>query len=156
MDIHFVAGRIDGFERALGVQGHGDVEIFERCGGKFFGAQWQGVADEAVVGFEQLCVGDFDALGAVGFDGIDAHFEDVLRGVFEQGGVAHLAHDVLVDATRFVGIQQFGFDGVAVDLHGEFVKLRALGHGKQERAFEARCRWDCKIPARPWWWRPGR
>jgi len=58
--------------------------------------------------------------------------------VFEQGRVFGFAHDVLVDFSRFVGGTNTRLPPVAADVHGELVQLRALGDGKQIRAFELR------------------
>jgi hypothetical protein len=106
------------------------------CGGKLFGVERVGVADEAGVGVEDLGVGDLDVLAAVALDGIDVNAEDAAVGIFEEGGIAFAADDVFVDGAGLVGVEELGAGFLAVDFHAELVDLRGLGNGEEVGAFE--------------------
>ena len=136
LDLHLVAGRIDRLERALRFQIELDAHVLHRLRGELVRVQRQDEVHQPGVGLEQLRVGERDAFPAVRLDGEDADLEQIAPGVFEQRGILEPAHDVLVDAARLVRGQQLGLDLFAADFHGELVDVRALGRGKQERAFQ--------------------
>ena len=135
-DFHPMARRVDGFQETLRFEIDLEADGLDGLGGEFFRVEREDEIYQSRVGLQQLRVGQGDALAAVWFDGKDADFEEIAPGIFQQRGIAQAAHDVLVDAAGFVGGQQFGLHGLAVDLHREFVDLRALGNRKQEGAFK--------------------
>ena len=131
-----MARRINGFERPVTLQLNLDAHVFDWFGGEFFRVQRIDIADETRIGREHLRVRKRDALVAVRLDGKNAHLEHIAVGVFHQRRVAHFAHDVLVNLPRLLRRQQLGLNLPPADVHRELVELRALGNGKQIRAFE--------------------
>src|SRR4029077_17653702 len=76
-DLDRVARGINRLERALALELNFDADVFDGRTGEFVRAEGEDIADEAVVGLEELGVGEVDALLAVRFDGEDADFETV-------------------------------------------------------------------------------
>ena len=136
-DLNAVAGRVNGFQRALGVEFDFHADVLDGCGGKLFSVERIQVAHEAVVGLEHLRVGERDPFVAARFDGEDADLEHVPPCVLQQGWVAHFADDILINTAGLVGQQKLGLDRLAVDLHRELVDLRAGWHREQIRTLKA-------------------
>ena len=56
--------------------------------------------------------------------------------VFQQCRIAQLAHDFVIDLTCFVFFQDFGFDGLSINPHGELVYRRTFGQREEVGAFQ--------------------
>ena len=78
-----------------------------------------------------------DAVFAVGLDRKDADPDEVLPGVLEECRVFQVADDVLVNAAGFFGGEEFGFHGLAVDVHGHLVDVRLARDGEEEGTLHA-------------------
>ena len=68
------------------------------------------VVDQAVIDGERLGVGQRDAAGFAGRDREDVRLHRLRADVFEQRRVAVLAHDLVVDAARFAGVEDLRLD----------------------------------------------
>ena len=98
--------------------------------GELLGVQGIEVLDQAVLGLEDLGVGDLDALLAVGRDGIDPGPEEIAAHVLEQARVAHAADDVLVDPPGLAAVEDLALDPLVADVHGEIGDGGAFGNGE--------------------------
>ncbi len=136
LDIDFVAGGVDGCKWLIGNNIHTDIQILDGLGGEFLRVEGVEVGERAGVPFKQLAVNDFHLFAAVRLYGVDAGLEHVAPGVFQKGGVAHLADDILVDLPGFAGFYQFRLCHRAIDLHAEFIDVGVLGDGEEVGAFE--------------------
>ena len=131
-----VRRRCDALEARGGVDLHVDLQIAERV--LFQQLALEGVAVAVAVALQRqhLRVGDFDALLRTGRDRVDARFEDVAAGPFEQAGVALLAQDRLVDFAGALLLHDIRFDEVIADPHAETGDGRVLRQREMEHAFE--------------------
>ena len=108
----------------------GDADVRQRVAGEALRVQGIKVFDQAVLGLEDLGVGDLDPLLAVGRDGIDPGPEEVAAHVFEQARIAHAADDVLVDAPGLAAVEDLALDPFVPDEHGEIGDRGPLRHGE--------------------------
>jgi hypothetical protein len=120
----------------LGIEFDLDADVFKGFGGILFGIQRENKIQQAIIGLEELGVGEGNALFGVGLNGEDADLEEIASGIFEEGGIFEFADDIFVNVAGLVSGEHFGFDLFAVNLHGEFVDAGTLGNGEQEGAFE--------------------
>ena len=128
---------MDGSQPGRGMDVHDDADLGDGPGREFFRAQGIEVGDAAVVFFQYFVVGNLDPFAAAGLDGEDAHAEYAAPVIFQQGGVAQPAHDVLVDAPGLGGVEQLGPGLAAVDPHAEIIDDGAGGQREQVVAFQA-------------------
>ena len=98
---------------------HGDAHLFDRALAD--GADGIDVVDQAVIDFQHLGIGNLDAPLIAGGDGEDIGLDDIVPDVFQQGGVAVLAYDLVIDAAGFLGPQDLGVDGLAIDPHRQLI-----------------------------------
>ena len=59
-----------------------------------------------------------------------------MLGILQQGWVLRAAHDVLINLTGLVALQQFRLHHLAVDIHTEVRQHSSLRHGENEMALE--------------------
>jgi len=107
----------------------------------FLGAKRQNVAYQAIIGFEELRVGQGDPLFAVWLDGKNANLEHVSARILKQGGIFQPPDDVFIDVPRLVCRKQLRFNLPAIDFHGELVDVRTFWYRKHKRAFQTRGIW---------------
>ena len=79
---------------------------------------------------------DLDLLFLPGLDGENPYLKKALSGIFKQGGVTGLAHNIFINLACLLGINQFGLGHLAVYLHLELVYGCALWDGKDECALK--------------------
>ncbi len=125
----FVAGGVDRRDRRGCIDDHADRP---RAGGGQGFAAGQEVVDAAALAGEDLVVGEADALTAVGLDGEDAGADEAVAGELEEGGIADLVDDGLVDAAGLIAGEDFGggFRGSAFE--HEVADDGSLGNGQEE------------------------
>src|SRR4029077_472643 len=75
-------------------------------------------------------------LPAARFDGKDADLEEIAAGVLEQRRIPHFSYDILINATRLVGREQFRIDVLPADFHAEFVDVCPFWDREHVKAFE--------------------
>jgi len=135
-DLDGVTRRVQRRDRPAARQIHLDRDCLDRGGRELLRVQRIGVRHEAIVAAQQLRVLELNPLLAQRLNWEDADLEQALPGVLQQGRIARLAHDVLVDLPRLVRVEQFRLDLLAVDVHREPVDLRAARNREQVGALE--------------------
>ena len=91
--------------------------------------------EEAIVRGQDLAVFNLDAPLVAGRDGENVGLDGPCAHILQQGRVAQLAHNLVVDGAGLVGVQDFGLDGLAVDPHGELGYRRAFRQREEIGAF---------------------
>jgi hypothetical protein len=82
--------------------------------------------DETIFGWQHLAVFNLNAPFVMGWDGEYVGLDGTRSDVFEQSRVTQLADNLVINLAGFVGLQDFSFDGVAVDPHGQLGNGRAF------------------------------
>jgi len=131
-----VAGRVEGADGLVGRQFDANTLLLRRRVAVDAGRLRVDVAEGAVVGRQQRRVLDLDQPFVARWDGEDVGLDGVLADVLQQGGVAQLAHDGVVDAAGLVLAQQLGLDGHAVYPHRQLADGRAGGQRKVVGSFQ--------------------
>ena len=129
----FVARRIDRGDRRPRLDAHRDVPGNMVVDGL---RARQRVVNPVAVGREQMLIDDADLLRRARLDGEDARTDETVADKFEQGGIAGLGHDFVVEFAGFFTGEKLGcrFAGGALKI--EAAQRRLLRHWDDHLRFE--------------------
>src|SRR5207302_1129745 len=132
-----VGGAVDVADAVLALDGGGNGELLQGGGGLAVGLERVDVLDDACGAVGHRGVGEGDLLVTFGLDGEDLHLQQVVAEVLQQSGVLGASDDAGVDVAGLLGLDEFAFDLLAVDDHGERVDAGAFGYGEDVGGFQA-------------------
>src|SRR5690606_35381003 len=108
IDGDLVRRRIDRATRGGRFDVDANARLLQRRRREAVGGEWVGVADQTVLGGQHLAVLDRDAALFSWRDRKNARLDGAASDVFQQGGIALAADDLVVDIARLFRREDFG------------------------------------------------
>ncbi len=114
-----VTGRVDGANGLVGRDLNPDALVFQRLVGVEIGGLRIDVANQAAFAGQYLTVLDGNPAFLVRRNREDVGLDRVHADVLQQGGIAQLADDFVVDSPRLAGAEDLGLNRRPINPHGQ-------------------------------------